>query len=254
MIRIDRLGPSPKSLVTKGVEQTRTDCAAYDLSPAAYRSGAQKFTIDDKIYGAKHVRDALSRAQHEKCCYCESKFLQSAYGTVEHYRPKGAVKQSSTHNAEYPGYYWLAYDWNNLLMSCPVCNTTKGILFPLQDHAARARSHHDDITTEQPLFIHPVLEDPRQHIRFEGPTPVPITEAGRETIERLNLRRDRLEWDRQQRLAELQRLRKAIEQLRNSPDPQAQILVQEMREHLAAAVRPEAEYSAMAQDFLADNP
>ena len=254
MIRIVKPIKGPKILVTKGTAQIQQDCAAYDAIPTDYRSGAKPFVIDSKIYGAESVKKALRRAQYDKCCYCESKFLQSAYGTVEHYRPKGAVKQSSTHNAEYPGYYWLAYDWNNLLMSCPVCNTTKGILFPLQDHAARARSHHDDITTEHPLFIHPVFEDPRQHIRFEGPTPVPITEAGRETIERLNLRRDRLEWDRQQRLAELKLLRKAIERWRNSPDPQEQILVQEMREHLAAAVRPEAEYSAMAQDFLADNP
>jgi hypothetical protein len=48
---------------------------------------------------------------------------------------------------------WLAYDWNNLLFSCTACNTKKRELVPLIDNKARACSHHDDITMEQPLLI-----------------------------------------------------------------------------------------------------
>ncbi len=80
-----------------------------------------------------------------------------------------------------------------------------------------------------------------------------MTEVGRETIRGLGLRRAALIEDRLQRLQVLKSWRDSIELLQDSPDPQAQVLVQEMREHLAAAVRPDAEYSAMAQDFLADN-
>jgi len=63
------------------------------------------------------------------------------------YRPKGAVQQAPGQKKEYPGYYWLAYDWNNLLFICTACNTKKRELFPLTDSKGRARSHHDDIHT-----------------------------------------------------------------------------------------------------------
>ena len=62
MIRIVKSVKPPPILTTKGVEQTRNDCAAYDNSPADYRSGAKKFNLDSTIYGAKGVKNALLRA------------------------------------------------------------------------------------------------------------------------------------------------------------------------------------------------
>src|SRR6266511_3690577 len=148
MIRIEKPAKPPRILTTKGAAQTQNDCAAYDASPADYHSGKKTLSIDSKIYGAKSVKNALLRAQHNKCCYCESKFRHTSYGAVEHYRPKGSVKQAPGLKEEYPGYYWLAYDWNNLLVSCERCNTShKGNLFPLMDNNTRTRSHHGDIAT-----------------------------------------------------------------------------------------------------------
>jgi uncharacterized protein (TIGR02646 family) len=251
MIRIVKPPKAPKILMTRGVEQTKKDRDAYDANPDSYRSGTQTFHAPPGIYGAKSVKNALLRAQHDKCCYCESKFRPTYYGDVEHYRPKGAVRQAPVRDTEYPGYYWLVYDWNNLLVSCKVCNTShKGILFPLVDNNTRARNHHDDIGNEQPLFINPTIDDPRDHIRFHEEVPVSDTEIGRVTIEGLGLRRYDLEEDRRTRLKELRILHNGIERLKDSPDLDAQGWVREAREHLAAAMRPEAEYSSMAQDFL----
>jgi len=177
MIRIVKPAKPPQILMTKGAEQTRKDCAAYDNSPADYRSGEKTFNINNNIY--RYVWKSLSRAQYNKCCYCESKFLATSYGPVEHYRPKGAVQQAPGQKKEYPGYYWLAYDWNNLLFSCTACNTKKRELFPLIDKKARARSHHDDVTMEQPLLINPTVEDPRDHIRFREDVPEHLTKIGK---------------------------------------------------------------------------
>ena len=94
MIRIVKPDNVPKILTTKGAEQTQRDCTAYDNSPDDYRSGTKTFNSNNRIYGTKSVKNALLRAQNDKCCYCESKFLSTDYGDVEHYRPKGAVKQA----------------------------------------------------------------------------------------------------------------------------------------------------------------
>ena len=249
MIRIVKPVKPPKILTTKGTEQTRKDCAAYDDSPSDYRSGEKKFYIDSQIYGNKSVKNALLLAQHSKCCYCERKL--NSYGAVEHYRPKGAVKQAPQQKQEYPGYYWLAYDWNNLLVSCERCNTShKGNLFPLIDNNARAGSHRDDITIEQPLLINPAVVEPWDHIRFREDAPEPLTEIGRITIQYLSLRRAQLEEARRERLAALKICWNFIEVTKNSNDADIQQMRDEAIKFLAASMYPEAEYSAMAQDFI----
>lgn len=240
MIKIEKPTKPPKTLIEKGAVANRENCAAYD-------SGQREFKIRKGIYGARSVKDALLRAQYGKCCYCESEVRSISYGDVEHYRPKGAVKQAENH----PGYYWLAYDWNNLLFSCEVCNRShKGTSFPLKNPNARARSHHDNIDDEQPLFVNPGVEDPRRHIRFQGESPVPRTKVGRETIKGIKLRREDLEERRRNRLQALRVLQDFVEIGKDSTDSKVQEKVREAREHLEASTHPNAEYSSMAQDFL----
>ena len=202
--------------------------------------GSRKFEFKSRIYNAKSVKDVLLKTQHKKCCYCESKLLSTSYGAVEHFRPKGAVKQKQGESQQYPGYYWLAYDWGNLLVSCERCNSShKGNLFPLNVEKMRARSHHDDITQEQPLFIDPSREDPQRHIRFRGEAAYGITRRGRETIRGMGLGREDLEEARRERLEFLKTLHSLVE-----------LRVEEARKYLADACHPKAAYSAMAQDFL----
>ncbi len=249
MIRIQRSDKAPETLITKGTAQTRKDCASHDCHPGDYRSGSKKFSFDKNIYDT--VKDMLLEAQHQKCCYCESKGNATSYGEIEHFRPKGGVKQKQGQSLQYPGYYWLAYDWDNLLVSCKRCNPShKGNLFPLAVQKRRARSHHDDVNAEQPLFINPAREDPRRHIRFRGEVAIHRTKRGRETINGLGLRRPDLEEERRERLDYLKRLRDIVELGTNSIDPEAQSQAEDARKHLAAAVLPDAKYSAMARDFL----
>jgi uncharacterized protein (TIGR02646 family) len=250
MIRIVKPAKPPQILTTKGAEQTRKDCTAYDDSPADYRSGEKTFNINRNIYRSESVWKSLSRAQYNKCCYCESKFLATSYGPVEHYRPKGAVQQAPGQKKEHPGYYWLAYDWNNLLFICTACNTKKRELFPLSDNQARARSHYDDITMEQPLLINPTVENPRDHIRFSEDKPEPLTEIGKTTIRYLDLYRYHLEVDRSEWLEILKNYRDFIEVTKNSSDPEIQRERDKALKFLKEAVSPEAKYSAMAQDFI----
>ena len=134
MIRIYRPEAVPGNLEEKGKDRTAKDCADYDADPEAYHSGKKKFCITNKIYGTPAIKRKLLDAQHKKCCYCETKFLASDYGAVEHFRPKGSVSQNRNSIVEKPGYFWLGYTWSNLLVSCSQCNTSyKGTRFPLQN-------------------------------------------------------------------------------------------------------------------------
>lgn len=250
MIRIEKPSEKPEILLNKGTERTRRDKADYDNDSDGYCSGKQKFEIKDRIYRSKSVKGVLLNAQHGKCCYCEAKFGATSPGNVEHYRPKRAVKQARGSGEKYPGYYWLAYDWDNLLVSCTVCNGNKSSLFPLVDEATRACSHHDDIEKEQPLFINPARDDPRCHIRFHREEPIHITNLGKETINSLGLRRDHLQEDRRERLSLLTALRTLVVTKGNSNDPSMKDLVHGAKDQLKAAIRSDAKFSSMAQDFL----
>lgn len=62
---------------------------------------------------------SLDTMFHGKCAYCESSYRAVDSRDVEHFRPKGKVKEAPVGNL---GYWWLAANWNNLLPSCPPCN------------------------------------------------------------------------------------------------------------------------------------
>ena len=83
-----------------------------------------KPSINAKLY--KRQRDRFLAATHKKCAYCESKVGPTERkGDVEHYRPKSRTRDVNGKlvkimrngvEVNHPGYYWLAYDWNNLLL------------------------------------------------------------------------------------------------------------------------------------------
>lgn len=124
-----------------------------------------KSVMFGNLYRADDVKELLKEDQHGKCAYCE-RYLNGDYGAVEHYRPKGGYMQSCDDVLHAPGYYWLTYDWNNLLYSCDRCNTSyKRNLFPLVNDAERNIAA-EDISKEKPLIINPAMEDPGDHIEF----------------------------------------------------------------------------------------
>ena len=250
MIRIERPPEPPEVLQTRGRRKTNENCNRYDVHANDYRNGSRKFEFDGAVYGHESVKSTLLQAQFGKCCYCESRFGATSYGAVEHFRPKGAVRQGPDQGREYPGYYWLAYAWSNLLASCEKCNTThKRDLFPLGDDGARARSHHDDLNAERPLFVDPAAEDPEPHIRFRGAAVVAATRRGQAMIEGVGLRRSDLEEARMERLGHLRCLRQIVE----LEDRVAMEEVESARRELDEAISPQAKYCAMAREFLVEH-
>ena len=253
MIRVTK-PPRPDALLA-GEDRTRADCDAYDDNAAAYSGGKIRFRFDRNLYGHETVRTALRNAQHGKCCYCEGRFEAFAPADVEHYRPKGAVRQGRESQTLCPGYYWLAYSWENLYWCCQACNRSgKKDLFPLVDDAERARSHHDDIADESPLLLDPAgPEDPRKHIRFRQERAIALTEVGRKTIEVLGLNREPLREARLECLQQLVRLQTVVRQRADSTEPADIEERNDAHAQLARAPLPSAIFSAMAADFLREH-
>lgn len=146
--------------------------------------------FDRSVYGHTSVKQALMEAQHGKCCYCEARIGPAGHGDVEHFRPKGAVRQSEADVESKPGYYWLAYTWSNLFLSCEVCNQShKRSFFPLADAGRRARMHTQALQDESPLLLDPGGDDPERSIGFRRDVPFPRDVRGEVTIRCLKLDR-----------------------------------------------------------------
>ena len=204
MIRITKPSQAPAVLTSKGTLRREEHCQDYESHRADYDAGRREFAFDKKIYGHRTVKQALMRAQHDKCCYCERKV--DRYDDVEHFRPKACYQQTAGGALQTPGYYALAYDWENLLVSCAICNRShKRNLFPLADPSRRAVLPADAIADETPLLLNPALLDPEQYITFDLEAPVAINNNpyGRATIEATGLDRDELNNARRELLLEI---------------------------------------------------
>ena len=139
----------------------------------------------------KNLKHLLMSMCKEKCAYCEE-WKEKGELQIEHYRPKGLVKENKNHD----GYWWLAYEPSNLLLACGPCNRNKGSHFPLEKgEVHRVFDINGTLSEESPLIINPSKEDPQDHIKYnfedlcemEG-----ITAKGKKTISCLRLNRHHL--------------------------------------------------------------
>lgn len=137
--------------------------------------------INTSLYKGEDVKIQLLNDYHSKCVYCECR-LNGDYGHIEHFRPKGGYTVPPSNKLITPGYYWLAYDWTNLLLSCSACNSTyKKNHFALVDESKRDIPHKN-ISKEVALLINPSEEDPSSHIKFHQHILAPKLIGGKESV------------------------------------------------------------------------
>lgn len=241
MIRVLRPATPPAVLTVEGTSRHQEHCAAYT-------AGTREFQFDPKIYGHEDVKKALVEMHHGKCCYCESFVRHTSPGTIDHYRPKAASQQKAGDPLIRPGYYWLSYNWENLLFSCPICNQTyKRNQIPLRDPARRALSHLNSLDLEEALLIDPSKDNPAEFISFREEYAFPVNDnlRGRTTIEILQLNdRDDLVERRRERIRVIRVLQAVVAKM---PDSQE---ASEAQQVLDQAKTDSGEYAAMSRVFL----
>jgi uncharacterized protein (TIGR02646 family) len=238
-----------------------------------------------EAYKGHDVAVALNKLFIGKCAYCESEVAAGNGEEIEHYRPKGGVTDDDDHN----GYWWLASEWTNLLISCTGCNQgrrqhvatpgmteeqlvarqakragkTVGKLNQFPVAGVRAMRPDDDIDQEDPLLIDPTIRDPKGAFRWltasELSVVVPSTgpsgadPRGEATIEICVLNRFKLVQARTRLLLQLRYFRARIFQQLEEDDGPAGIAAAEV---IVAVLRTftneDRTYSALAEAFLED--
>jgi hypothetical protein len=186
---------------------------------------------------------------NKRCAYCESPLIfDRSRGDAEHYRPKGSViwrddngdesrAQCELHDGEiidHPGYFWLAYDWRNLVPACADCNSGNGKVdqFPVgSKHLFQLRGaafpqgsigphpklecpvgsgkyfpEPDTLDAgERPLLLNPLNpgqdRDPINHLRYSvGGRVIPVggSKLGENSIRVFDLKREEIRQRRQE--------------------------------------------------------
>jgi len=255
VIKINKPRQTPNILRTKGKAKRATLCRSYNQHRAEYENGKRTFNFDVGIYGHASVKEALIKAQHGKCCFCEAKV--GGDGDVEHFRPKAASCQGKRQKIVKPGYYWLTYEWSNLLLSCSTCNQRyKKNYFPLAHPTTRARSHRDNIAGEEPLLINPTEQDPEQYISFRQEIPYSINDnpQGKLTIEILRLDREPLNEARRSHLRHIVQCQEIINLAASQPENlELQQLSHAAQNFIARSITDGATFAAMARAAQASN-
>jgi uncharacterized protein (TIGR02646 family) len=188
MIQLRSKPDVPALLQSERVRRLRTK-----LARAATRGTIKDRVFDSSVWRDDNVRLALWKYQQRKCCYCERERDPKREPDIEHFRPKAAVFGTKGHR----GYWWLAYEWQNLFFACRTCNqqhkTTK---FPLRVGGKRATGPQSDLSKERAVLPDPAQEDPLSLIGFkwnyelEEVRPIPLDkDRGPKIIEVLGLDR-----------------------------------------------------------------
>jgi len=173
-------------------------------------------------YNDDDVKNALNQLYHNKCAYCEGQTNTAKFTSrIDHYRPKNGIKGVANHN----GYYWLGYEWTNLLPTCEKCNINKSNQFPLKNGETSRISDNlqkegflfnneflienfviSKIIKEQRLLLNPEIDDVNKHLYFLPTGEIKhLTEEGEKTIEVYGLNRSSLIYERKKIVDEMVR-------------------------------------------------
>jgi uncharacterized protein (TIGR02646 family) len=146
MIRIKRSATVPATLNSRAAQTAR------DNIKQIAANGKPKSDEFRSLWGDRQVRQALWEMQSRKCAYCERLRDVNRESDIDHFRPKAEVTGAPGHK----GYWWLAYQWTNLLFCCRHCNQTYKLNhFPVPDETRRVSSENQPLQEERAYLIDP---------------------------------------------------------------------------------------------------
>ena len=213
------------------------------------------------LYKANSVVQALNLVYYSKCAYCNQLPVGSPI-QVDHFRPKKGVR-GITHT----GYYWLGYEWTNLLLSCGNCNSIKNNKFALEDENTRLPGpklngnlfdqdchyiHSKYLSYEKYQFLNPEVDKISRHLVYLPDGKIyGLSPRGVYTIDELGLNRDELYIDGRKKLIDdierklLQKLKRYSEGMRK-----ARVTCQDLTDVIIEEIIRPIEQKQSFDDFL----
>ncbi|SMQ61013.1 TIGR02646 family protein [Bacillus sp. OV166] len=258
------------------VDPEGKDTEGIGIPDVYYEENKKRKTFKFKNYNLDDVKQKLNDMFHKKCAYCESTYEHVHPMDVEHFRPKGSVQQYRGDSRRLSGYYWLAWDWDNLFPSCIHCNRVsyqdtfnngkvlrgKGNLFPLEEDSKRATRHTYLINDEFPLLLNPCKDNPEDHIEFTDEGVIrPTINEGKESmkgdisIKVYGLDRLSLSMEREKVTVNIKAQIKSVKSawknlLRYPDDPEFEEQLSFEMGELKSFMLPEKTYSQMAKQII----
>ncbi|GEM_PF-295630 len=206
MIKLEK-GPAPQKLVKNFTKWT-------DSLMDKVNSGQEPTATERTRYRDPEIKQALIQETHKKCAYCESFLRHIHHGDVEHIYPKSLAVERS-------------FEWENLTLSCEVCNQNKSDNDPLLEN-----------------IIDPYLANPADHICFIGSLAFSTgSVAGISTIALLELNRPDLREVRSDRVEKLVAIFQKVTDRALPPVVRKAIL----DDLINVETAPSAPYSSMAR-------
>lgn len=201
MIRVKKSSKNcPQILKTKGAAETAANIR--------FISKGQKNKVRFNYYNHTDVVTALETIFNKKCAYCEAKYAAVSPADIEHFRPKSRTIKKGAKKEKFIGYYWLANDWENLLVSCPNCNRPKGHYvpnekkkitigkheqFPLEKEELRWIDPKKSVSLKSEekvrLLVHPCKDNPEKYFEFDTVGPYPGNILAKKTLTGLQLKK-----------------------------------------------------------------
>lgn len=175
-----------------------------EIQEKEFKELAKKLLIEKSKNNFKKLSKYLKRFYNKKCGYCETSFKIESSLSMDHYRPKGKLI-----GEDHPGYYWLEYEYTNLLPACFGCNHVKSSHFPIDKSKGKrvtqppmrnncldmeaCRVNSEIHIAEKPLLLHPEVDKPEEHLIFLPTGEVNgITTKGETSVRIYKLNRDEL--------------------------------------------------------------
>ena len=212
MLRLERNLEVPNVLRAGSAQRRNAEAAIRALIGGETPPNSKDFAA---LWSRPAVREALFGMHNGRCCYCERLRDRARESDVEHFRPKTAVSDKSP---ERPGYWWLAYEWTNLLFACKTCNEEyKKTQFPIRGE--RAMAPDDSLDDEAPWLLDPCTDDIEHTMAYDYVTGAesvliygvgPDGERANRTTRVIGLNRPGLAQERWEDLKTMQRFARSV--------------------------------------------
>ena len=163
MRRIARPSRAPYILSSPQFRDARAELFRFLRRPVDERRQRRAPLAEDMFYESELLHD-IADVFKNKCAYCET-IVRSP--VVRHFRPLQYAEP--TNGIDTTHYYaWLAFEWQNMLLGCDVCEKAKASLFPMAKggRSTYLARYGDLREQEYALLLDPCSDDPRRHLQF----------------------------------------------------------------------------------------